>query len=94
MKAWEELKAAKSVDIAEVIEQLKRAAESARIVRELVWSELPEAAWQSRQELDALIDEIQRILEARTLEQLRSRLLALASPSWSVATLCTVGHTG
>ncbi len=75
----EELRAAKSVDIAEVIEQLKRTAESARVVRELVWSELPEASWQSRQELDALIEEIQRILDARTLEQLRSRLLALAS---------------
>src|SRR5271166_6028202 len=73
------LKAAKSVDIAEVIEQLKMAAESARTVRELVWSELPEASWQTREELDALIEKIQRILEARTLEQLRSRLLALAT---------------
>ena len=36
------LKAAKSVDTAEVIERLKMAAESARTVRELVWSELPE----------------------------------------------------
>ena len=74
-----ELKAAKPVDIAEVIQQLKIASECARTVRELIWSELPEAAWQNRQELDALIDEIQKVLDARTLEQLRSRLLALAT---------------
>ena len=73
------LKAANSVDIARVIEQLKMAAESARIVRESVWSELPEASWESRQELDALLDEIQKILDARTLEQQRFRLLALAT---------------
>ena len=73
------LKAAKSVDTAEVIERLKMAAESARTVRELVWSELPGATWQSREELDALNEEIQEILDARTLEQLRSRLLALAT---------------
>jgi protein TonB len=74
-----ELKAAKSVDIAEVIEQLKKAVESARIVRELVWSELPEASWQNRDELDALMEKIQEILDARTLEHLRARLLALAT---------------
>ena len=55
------------------------AAESARLVRELVWSELPETSWQSREELNALIEKIQKILEARALEQLRSRLLALAT---------------
>ena len=55
------------------------AAESARLVRELIWSEMPEASWQSREELNALIEKIQEILEARTLEQLRSRLLALAT---------------
>jgi len=71
--------AAKSVDIAEVIEQLNVAAESARIVREWLSSELPEASWQNREELDALIEKIQQSLDARTLEQLRSRLLALAS---------------
>jgi len=73
------LKAAKSVDMAAVIEQLKVAAESARIVRESLSSELPEASWQNREELDALIERIQQSLDARTLEQLRSRLLALAS---------------
>ena len=55
------------------------AAESARRVRELVWSELPDASWQNREELDALNEKIQEIFDARTLEQLRSRLLALAT---------------
>ena len=73
------LRAAKPVDIGEVTEQLRRAANSASIVRELVWSELPEASWQSREELDSLIAEIQKILDARALEQLRSRLFALAT---------------
>jgi protein TonB len=73
------LRAAKLVNTAEVIERLKMAAESARTVRELVWSELPDASWQNREELDALNEKIQGILDARTLEQLRSRLLALAT---------------
>jgi hypothetical protein len=78
-ESLEKLKAAKAVDIAEVIEQLKMTAECARVVRELVWSELPETSWQNREELDALIEKIQKSLAARTLEQLRSRLLALAT---------------
>ena len=73
------LKAAQSVDIAEVVQHLKMAAESGRLVRELVWSELPGASWRNRQELDVLNEKIQAILDARTLEQLRSRLLALAN---------------
>jgi protein TonB len=73
------LKAAKSVEMAEVIEQLNMAAESARIVRAWVSSELPDASWQNREELDALLAEIQKIVEARTLQQLRSRVLALAT---------------
>ena len=73
------LKAALAVDMAEVAGQLKMAAVSARIVRESVWSELPEASWQNRQELDALREEGQKIIEARALEQRRSRLLALAT---------------
>jgi periplasmic protein TonB len=78
-ESWRKLKAAKSVDTAEVIERLKMSAESAGVVRELVWSELPEASWQDREELDALIEKTQQILDARALEQLRSRLLSLAS---------------
>ena len=61
------LKAANPVDITEVIEQLKMAEESARMVRALV------------SKLDALIEEIHKSLEARTVEQLRSRLLDLAT---------------
>lgn len=74
----EKLKAAKSVDIAEVTEQLRMAAESARNLRALVLSELPEAAWQSRHELDTLLEKIEKRVEARQLEQLRTRLLGLA----------------
>ena len=73
------LNAGLAIDIAEVIEQLNLAAESARMVRELVVSELPEASWQNRGELDALIEEIRKTVEARNLEQRRSRLLALAT---------------
>jgi hypothetical protein len=73
------LKAAKSVDIAEVIEQLKTAAESSRNLHSLVLSEVPDASWQSREELDALLEEIAKRIEARATEQRRSRLLALAT---------------
>jgi DNA repair exonuclease SbcCD ATPase subunit len=67
------LKAARSVDVAEVTEQLAMAAESARNLRSLILSVLPEACWQSREELDALLAEIQKISGAR------SRILALAT---------------
>src|SRR5450759_5140669 len=74
----ERLEAAQAVDIAEVIEQLEMAAESGRNLRALVSSEMPEASWQNREELDALLEKIQERIEARNLEQLRGRLLALA----------------
>jgi hypothetical protein len=67
------LKAAKSVDLAEVSEHLKTAAEAARNLRSLIAAALPEASWQTREEMDAVIDEIQRILGVR------SRLMALAT---------------
>lgn len=73
------LKAAKSVDVKQVIEQLKTAEESARNLRELISSEMPEASWQNRQELDALLIKIQKRVEARRIEQMRSGLLALAT---------------
>jgi len=73
------LKAAKTVDIAEVIKQFEIAAESARNLRSLVSSEMPDASWQSRDELDAIIDRIQRNIEARAIEQMRNRLLGLAT---------------
>ncbi len=75
----EKLTAAKSVDLAEIIKQLQTAAESARIVRESISSELPEASWQNREELETVIEKVQLSLKARALEQLRSRLLALAT---------------
>ena len=74
-----ELKAAKSVDVEEVIQQLKAAAESGRELRTLILSELPAATWENREELGALIEEIQKRQYARNLEQLRARLLELAS---------------
>jgi hypothetical protein len=72
------LEAAQLVDIAAVTAQLEKAGESGRDLRALVTSELPEASWQNREELDALLEKIQQRIEARTLEQLRGRLLALA----------------
>ncbi len=73
------LEAAQSINIAEAIEQFKMASESARNLRGLVLSELPKASWHNRKELDALLEEIQKRIEARNVEQLRSRLLALAT---------------
>jgi hypothetical protein len=74
----EKLKAVQPVDIPNVIEQLKTAAESARNLHALVVAEMPGASWQNREELDALLEKIQERIEARNLEQLRGRLLALA----------------
>jgi hypothetical protein len=73
------IKAAKSVDISEVIEQLKTAAESSRNLRALVLAELPEASWQNREELDGIVEEISKRIEARNLEQKRQRLTGLAA---------------
>jgi hypothetical protein len=72
------LEAAQSVDIAAVVAQLEKAGESGRDLRALVSSELPDASWQTREELDALLEKVQERIEARNLEQLRGRLLALA----------------
>jgi|SRR5271157_2990567 len=84
------LKAAKSVDLAEVIEQLKTAAESSRNLRDLVLSEMPEASWQNQEELDALLEEIQESAETRALEQQRYRLW-LWRLSWNAGVSCTMG---
>jgi hypothetical protein len=73
------IKAAKPVEIAEVIDQLKNAAESSRNLRALVLAELPEASWQNREELDAIVEEISRRIEARNVEQRRFRLNGLAT---------------
>jgi len=73
------LKAAKSVNIEEIIEQFKTAVESAQSVRGWVLSEMPEASWRNREELDACFKEIQKRADAKALGQLRTRLLTLAT---------------
>ena len=67
------LKAAQSVDVKEVSNQLAMAAEAVGSLRSLVTSVLPEATWQNREDLDALLGQIDRIMGAR------SRLLTLAT---------------
>jgi len=58
------LEAAQSADVEEILEQLKMATDSARVVRELVSSQLPDASWQDRAQLDALIaQEMQKSLD-------------------------------
>ena len=57
-KAYEslrQLEAANSIDIEGTINELKAAAKSARELRVMVSSELPNASWENREELDALI---------------------------------------
>ena len=71
-ESLEHLKSVKPVDIDTVIAQLKIAAESARALHALVEAELPESSWQTRDELEALLDDIPRIVSAR------SGLLSLA----------------
>jgi hypothetical protein len=61
------LEAAKSVNIEEIIEQFKTAAQSCQNVRGWVLSEMPEASWRNREELDARLKEIQKRAEARAL---------------------------
>jgi hypothetical protein len=70
------LKAAKPVDTAELIQNFEAAAESARNLRSLVSSEIPDASWQTRAELEVLLGSIEQIREAKAR---RSRLLDLAS---------------
>jgi hypothetical protein len=78
-KSVDQLKAARTVDIAEVTEQLKAAGESARNLRSLITSEAPDASWKNREELDTLLKEIERKVEARAIEEQRSQLLSLAA---------------
>jgi TonB family protein len=74
------LRAGTLVDVTQIIEHLKTASESARIVREAVLSELPDASWQNREELDALVERIRSISEQRAaVQRRRSRLAALAA---------------
>jgi periplasmic protein TonB len=73
---WGKLKAARSIDIKEVIVQLRVAAEAAEKLRAFVLAERPGASWKNRQELDALLDKIEKDIQVRTL---RSQLLDLAA---------------
>jgi chemotaxis protein histidine kinase CheA len=73
------LRSANSVDMPQVVHQLENAAECARKLQSCVASELPDATWESRAELDALLEAVEKKAEARTIEQLRSRLFALAT---------------
>ena len=75
----EKLEAAESVDVGKVVEQLKATAAVSVELRGLVLAELPDASWQDRKELQALLEEITRRIEAREEEQRRSSLLALAA---------------
>jgi hypothetical protein len=69
----EYLRAAKSIDIAEIIQELEAAAESAQALRALVSAESPEASWGSRAELEALLEKAQKKgAEPSRSEQLRS----------------------
>ncbi|HUK43453.1 MAG TPA: hypothetical protein VLW48_03315 [Candidatus Bathyarchaeia archaeon] len=57
-KAYESLRkleVADSIDVDKTIDELKTAAKSARKLRAMVSSELPNASWENREELDALI---------------------------------------
>jgi hypothetical protein len=78
-ESLEKVEAAKPVNIEELIEQFKTAVQFAQNVRGRVRSEMPEASWQDREELDALVKEIQKHAEGRALGQVRARLLALAT---------------
>ena len=74
-ESWDGLKAAKQIDLKEVINQVKIAAESAEKLRNFVSVELPDAKWQTRQELDALLETIDKEIHARSL---RAQLLNLS----------------
>jgi protein TonB len=72
-------KAANPVNLEEIIQQLQAAAECGSRLRASISAELPDASWQNRVELHAVIAKIQELEEARRIEQLRSRLLAVAT---------------
>src|SRR5581483_11115736 len=74
--SWTKLKSGNAIDLKEVVAQLKLAAEAAEKLRSFVLSEKPGASWQTRQELDALLETIEKEIHVRTL---RSQLLDLAA---------------
>jgi periplasmic protein TonB len=72
------IEAARSVELSEVIEQLKAVVDASQTLQGLIFSELPDATWQDRNELEAVLEEIAKKVEARNIEQRRARLRALA----------------
>lgn len=68
----QQFEAATPVDLVQAGDRVNAAAESARKIRTFVLSQMPEADWQNRDELCAL-------LEAIDVERRRSQLLALAA---------------
>lgn len=75
-ESWTDLKAAQSIDIKEVIAEIKMAAEAGEKLRSLVSAEQPGATWKNRQELDAVLEKIDKEIQVRNL---RSQLLELAA---------------
>jgi protein TonB len=68
----EKLEAARPIELEQVIDRLKEAAESSRKLRTAILSQAPEADWQDRGELEAL-------LETQDALRRRAYLLALAN---------------
>ena len=67
------------VALDEIIEQLKTAIESGQDLRSLIATEMPEASWENRAELEAILEHIEKnVVERRAVEAQRFRLLALA----------------
>jgi len=72
-ESLEELNALQTVDVTAVVKQLTIATEAVHRLRSSLMEVLPEAAWQTREELEVLLARAERIVTAR------SRLLALAT---------------
>jgi hypothetical protein len=68
-----QLRAAKTVNVDTLIGQLASAAKAAQTLRTAVSSSMPEATWQTREDLEGLLRRIDRVVQAR------ARLLALAT---------------
>jgi len=66
------LGAAREVNVDNLMEQLAGAMDAARNLRSVISSSMPEATWQTRAELDALLVRVEKTSNAR------ARLLALA----------------
>jgi len=73
LQSLDQLKAAQPVDMGALAANLVTAADAAGSLRSYVASALPDATWQSRADLDTLLAQSERVLEAR------SRLLSLVT---------------